>query len=144
MWLIETNSVALAALCREAGAEVLKLGIAPDDHVPAILWSSHGGQEFGRALADVLFGDYDPTGKLPVSWMSSASQQPINSGDGKIPLFGLGAGQQFPATQDPYGIIGASYYDGQRGTQLQRCADSGWGGTGLRAFQSVWTPRTSR
>jgi molybdopterin molybdotransferase len=29
--LIETNSVALAALCREAGAEVLKLGIAPDD-----------------------------------------------------------------------------------------------------------------
>jgi beta-glucosidase len=81
----------------------------------------------GQGVADVLFGDYNPTGKLPMSWMSSVSQQPINTGDGKVPLFAFGAGQQFPATQNPYNIIGASYYDGQQGTQLQRCTDSGCG-----------------
>jgi beta-glucosidase len=36
----------------------------------------------GNGVADVLFGDFQPTGTLPFSWMSSASQQPINVGDG--------------------------------------------------------------
>ena len=27
-----------------------------DEHLPAVLWSAHGGQEYGHALADVLFG----------------------------------------------------------------------------------------
>ena len=81
----------------------------------------------GRGVADVLFGDWNPTGTLPVTWPSSASQEPINSGDGKVPLFALGAGQRFPATQDPYAIVGAAYYDGQQGTQLERCTDGGCG-----------------
>jgi beta-glucosidase len=81
----------------------------------------------GRGVADVLFGDYNPTGTLPVSWMSSAGQEPINVGDGKPALFPFGAGQRFPATQDPYAIIGAAYYDGQQGTLLERCSDSGCG-----------------
>src|SRR6266545_3008294 len=81
----------------------------------------------GRGVADVLFGDYNPTGKLPVTWMNSVSQQPINVGDGKTPLFAFGAGQRFPATQDPYNIIGAVYYDGQFGTLLERCTDGGCG-----------------
>jgi hypothetical protein len=38
---------------------------------------------------------YDPTGTLPMTWMSSASQQPINAGDGKIPLYPLGAGLHY-------------------------------------------------
>jgi beta-glucosidase len=46
----------------------------------------------GGGVADVLFGDFAPTGKLPVSWMASESQQPINAGDGKIPLFPFGFG----------------------------------------------------
>ncbi|MGV9382389.1 glycoside hydrolase family 3 protein [Nonomuraea sp. NPDC003707] len=46
----------------------------------------------GQGVADVLFGTVQPTGKLPVTWMSSASQQPINSGDGKTPLFPYGFG----------------------------------------------------
>ena len=37
----------------------------------------------GKGVADVLFGVYAPTGKLPMTWMQSASQQPINDGDGK-------------------------------------------------------------
>jgi beta-glucosidase len=81
----------------------------------------------GRGVADVLFGDYDPTGKLPMTWMQSASQQPINAGDGKVPLFPLGAGDRFPATQSPYNLVGAAYYDEQTGTLLERCTDSGCG-----------------
>ncbi|MDX3660213.1 glycoside hydrolase family 3 N-terminal domain-containing protein [Streptomyces sp. ID05-26A] len=81
----------------------------------------------GNGVADVLFGDHKPTGTLPFTWMQSASQQPINVGDGKAPLFAYGFGSQFPATQNAYGIIGASYYDEQRGTQVERCTDSGCG-----------------
>jgi beta-glucosidase len=81
----------------------------------------------GNGVADVLFGDYKPTGTLPFTWMQSASQQPINVGDGKAPLFPHGFGAQFPATQNAYALIGASYYDEQRGTQVERCTDSGCG-----------------
>jgi beta-glucosidase len=81
----------------------------------------------GNGVADVLFGDFQPTGTLPFSWMSSASQQPINVGDGKTPLFAYGVGDRFPATQNPYAIVGASYLDEQRGTTVERCTDSGCG-----------------
>lgn len=50
----------------------------------------------GAGVADVLFGDYKPTGKLPVTWMASASQQPINDGDGKTALFPLNYGLTYP------------------------------------------------
>jgi beta-glucosidase len=46
------------------------------DHVPAILWSSHGGQEFGHALTDALFGDAAPAGRLTQTWYSSAADLP--------------------------------------------------------------------
>ena len=45
-------------------------------HLPAMLWSAHGGQEYGRALADVLFGDADPAGRLPQTWYHSAADLP--------------------------------------------------------------------
>ncbi|MFC5748552.1 glycoside hydrolase family 3 protein [Actinomadura rugatobispora] len=57
----------------------------------ALLASWLPGTE-GRGVADVLFGVTRPTGKLPVSWMKSAGQQPINRGDGKAPLFPFGYG----------------------------------------------------
>ena len=47
-----------------------------DEHVPAILWSAHGGQEYGRALAEVLFGDADPAGRLTQTWYRSAAELP--------------------------------------------------------------------
>ncbi|AQZ65314.1 Beta-glucosidase [[Actinomadura] parvosata subsp. kistnae] len=53
----------------------------------------------GQGVADVLFGAAQPTGKLPMTWMSSASQQPINAGDGKTPLFPQG----FGLTYEPAG-----------------------------------------
>ncbi|MEV6345157.1 glycoside hydrolase family 3 C-terminal domain-containing protein [Actinoplanes sp. NPDC051851] len=45
------------------------------EHLPAILWSAHGGQEHGNALADVLFGA-EPTGRLPQTWYTSAGDLP--------------------------------------------------------------------
>ncbi|GAA3661945.1 glycoside hydrolase family 3 N-terminal domain-containing protein [Lentzea roselyniae] len=81
----------------------------------------------GNGVADVLFGDHKPTGTLPFTWMQNAGQQPINAGDGKTPLFPHGFGARFPATQNAYAVIGASYYDEQRGTQVERCTDSGCG-----------------
>jgi beta-glucosidase len=41
-----------------------------------LLWSGHGGQEYGRALADVLFGDADPAGRLTQTWYHSAADLP--------------------------------------------------------------------
>ncbi len=47
----------------------------------------------GQGVADVLFGDYKPTGKLSFSWPRSISQIPINSGDRNYnPLFKYGFG----------------------------------------------------
>ena len=49
----------------------------------------------GAGVADVLFGDHNPTGTLPMTWMNSASQQPINVGDGKAALFDYGFGLSY-------------------------------------------------
>ena len=46
------------------------------DHVPAIVEAWYPGQAGGTALADVLFGDYNPAGRLPVTFYKSASQLP--------------------------------------------------------------------
>jgi len=75
----------------------------------------------------VLFGDADPTGRLPVTWPRSAVQEPINAADGQTPLFPLGTGKGFPATQRADRMIGAAYYDEQHGTLLERCSDGGCG-----------------
>ena len=39
-----------------------------DEHLPAVVWTSHGGQESGHALAAVLLGQADPAGRLPQTW----------------------------------------------------------------------------
>ncbi|BCJ77150.1 beta-glucosidase [Catellatospora sp. IY07-71] len=46
----------------------------------------------GGGVADVLFGVVPPTGKTPMTWGTSVTQQPINTGDGKTPLFPQGFG----------------------------------------------------
>jgi beta-glucosidase len=46
------------------------------DHVPAIVEAWYPGQAGGAALADVLFGDYNPAGRLPVTFYKSVDQLP--------------------------------------------------------------------
>jgi beta-glucosidase len=66
------------------------LGSASTD-ADAILAAWLPGTE-GAGIADVLFGDHAPTGKLPFSWPASMDQLPINAGDGKTPQFAYGFG----------------------------------------------------
>jgi beta-glucosidase len=47
------------------------------DNAPAILYTWWLGTEAGNAMADVLFGDYNPSGKLPMSFPRTEGQIPI-------------------------------------------------------------------
>jgi beta-glucosidase len=47
-----------------------------DAHVPAIVQAWYPGEEGGAAIADVLFGDYNPAGRLPVTFYKSVEQLP--------------------------------------------------------------------
>jgi beta-glucosidase len=44
--------------------------------VPAIVWTTHAGQETGNALADVLFGDVNPSGHLTQTWYREGTTLP--------------------------------------------------------------------
>ncbi|WP_312870780.1 glycoside hydrolase family 3 C-terminal domain-containing protein [Streptomyces himalayensis] len=48
------------------------------DHedLPAVLWTAHGGQAAGTALARVLAGDVSPAGRLPQTWYASDDDLP--------------------------------------------------------------------
>jgi len=46
-------------------------------HVPAILEAWYPGSQGGNGIADILFGDANPGGHLPVSWPHNSSQLPI-------------------------------------------------------------------
>ncbi len=47
-----------------------------NDNIPAIINAWYGGQSGGTAVADVLFGDYNPAGRLPVTFYKSDSDLP--------------------------------------------------------------------
>ena len=76
------------------------------DNVPAIVHMAHDSQEEGNALADVLFGDYNPGGRLVVTWPQSLDQLPpmmdYNLRDGRTymyfkgePLYPFGYGLSY-------------------------------------------------
>jgi beta-glucosidase len=78
--------VALVVIC----GRPLALGDAAGADAVVAAWLP--GTE-GTGVADVLFGDAQPTGKLPFTWPRSVEQVPINAGDaGHDPLFPYGHG----------------------------------------------------
>ena len=48
-----------------------------DAHIPAIVEAWHLGTQSGNAIAQVLYGDYNPSGKLPMTFPRSIGQVPI-------------------------------------------------------------------
>ncbi|MBD3256715.1 MAG: glycoside hydrolase family 3 protein, partial [Candidatus Lokiarchaeota archaeon] len=46
------------------------------ENVPAILQAWYPGEEGGSAIADVIFGDFNPSGKLPITFYNSVDQLP--------------------------------------------------------------------
>ncbi|GHT01135.1 glycosyl hydrolase [Bacteroidia bacterium] len=84
-------------------------------NVPAIVNAWYGGQDAGNAIADVLFGDYNPSGKLPVTFYAKDSDlPPFNSYqmknrtyryfDGEV-LYPFGYGLSY--TQFAYEVVNA-------------------------------------
>ncbi len=77
-----------------------------DAHIPGIVEAWYPGEVGGQAIADVLFGDYNPGGKLPITFYKSIAQlPPFNSYDirkGRTymylkekPLFAFGYGLSY-------------------------------------------------
>jgi beta-glucosidase len=77
-------------------------------NVPGIVWTTHAGAETGHAIADVLFGSYNPAGRLTQTWYRSESQLPrdlnnydiISSGQTYLyakeaPLYSFGHGLSY-------------------------------------------------
>ncbi|WP_328469606.1 glycoside hydrolase family 3 C-terminal domain-containing protein [Actinoplanes sp. NBC_00393] len=77
-------------------------------NVPGILWTTHAGAETGHAVADVLFGDVNPAGRVTQTWPASTEQLPddllqydiINTGQTYLysdakPLYAFGHGLSY-------------------------------------------------
>jgi beta-glucosidase len=143
---LDAEDVATLARLRAAGIPVVVVLVSGrpldiTDHIDG--WSAFvaawlPGTE-GGGVADVLFGAVSPSGKLPLTWMRRASQQPINDGDGQSALFPLGAGLTYPAVPDepgepetPPGLnardtLRAERFTGQQGVQTEPCSEPGCG-----------------
>ena len=72
------------------------------DHAPAILYTWWLGSEAGNAIADVLFGDYNPAAKLAMSFPRTV---------GQIPIYYSHFNTGRPATNDNDRFYNSSYND---------------------------------
>ncbi|MBV9257582.1 MAG: glycoside hydrolase family 3 C-terminal domain-containing protein [Ktedonobacteraceae bacterium] len=68
------------------------------NQVPAIVEAWYPGEEDGNAVAGVLFGDFNPSGKLPMTFPASLGELPANTPS------------QYPAQPVPKGTIAQAHY----------------------------------
>ncbi|MBW9122068.1 glycoside hydrolase family 3 C-terminal domain-containing protein [Microbacterium trichothecenolyticum] len=114
-----------------AGAPVLTPWAAD---VAAVLVSWFPGQEFGNSLADVLLGQREPGGRLPLSWPASwGEHQPstlpvegaLHYSEGL--LVGYRDPARQPETQFPFGFgLGYTSWDVVDGPTIVRASGGGW------------------
>jgi beta-glucosidase len=102
------------------------------DRVDAVIDAWYPGEEGGRAVADVLFGDYDPAGRLPITLPVAEGQLPLRynhkptgRGDDYLdltgqPLFPFGFGLSY-TTFDYSALTIAPAEVGTGGTAVVRC-----------------------
>lgn len=92
------------------------------DNIPAILETWYGGQAAGQALADVIFGDYNPGGRLPVTFYKSVNDLPDFT-DYKMenrtyryfkgePLYAFGYGLSYTTFKYSKFSVAKTYYTG--------------------------------
>jgi beta-glucosidase len=110
--VLEQEEIAKAALVANPKTVVVLQASFPftitwtEEHVPAILEMTHGSEEQGDGLADVLFGDYDPAGRLTQTWVRDEADLPpmmdYNIRDGRTymyakqrPLYAFGFGLSY-------------------------------------------------
>ena len=100
---LSPEDVDLVAQARQSGKPVIVVLISGRpmiinrvlDNSDALLAAWLPGTE-GQGVADVLFGDYKPTGKLPHTWPRSMSQVPCAEGKcAGTPLFPYGFGLSY-------------------------------------------------
>jgi beta-glucosidase len=79
---LEQESLAKAVLAANPNTVVVLQASFPytttwtQEHAPAIVELTHNSEEQGNALADVLFGDYNPAGRLTQTWVRSIDDLP--------------------------------------------------------------------
>jgi beta-glucosidase len=79
------------------------------EHIPAILEAWHLGTQSGNAITQVLYGDYNPSGKLPMTFPRS---------EGQIPLYYARKNTGRPSTNDPSSVFWSHYMDEKNSPQF--------------------------
>lgn len=73
-----------------------------DENIPAIVEAWHLGTQSGNAIAQVLYGDYNPSGKLPMSFPRNV---------GQVPIYYNHKNTGRPSNEDPNSIFWSHYND---------------------------------
>ncbi len=79
------------------------------EHIPAIVEAWHLGTQSGNAITQVLYGDYNPSGKLPMTFPRS---------EGQIPLYYARKNTGRPSTNDPSSVFWSHYMDEKNSPQF--------------------------
>lgn len=94
-------------------------------NVPAILHMAHASEDEGTALAEVIFGDYDPGGHLVTTWPKSLDQLPpmmdYNIRDGRTYMYFKGE----PLYPFGYGLSYTTFHYSNLRTSSTRLANDG-------------------